>query len=273
MEIFYIVIFTLPWLVVFFQYRHYRKNKELFRQQINQVALPYFKSQMNPHFIKNVLQTLNYLILCDTRENANQCLKKFSVLVDKTLRHAEMGLISLSEEIELLEVYIELQHIRFPDKFDFTKEGSDGKPTIFVDPSIDPDEWFIPPMLVQPFVENAIVHGLEPKPDKGELHISFQKTGGFLECIIADNGIGRKASERMKGPDLLEKKPNGIGMKNVRNRISVLEQAFKINIGYRISDQDENMQTGTIVSLKVPSNLGKLEEFKVIEYENLILNK
>ena len=188
-------------LIIGLQHNMLRKRANHFRLRLQQVALPYFKSQMNPHFIKNLLQTINFFILFDSKENASKYLKKFSILVDKTLKHSDQELITLADEIEILEIYIELQSLRFPDKFDFFPISSATglhKPTIFLAPEINPLETKIPPMVIQPFVENAIVHGLEPKSRKGFISVSFSKENNLLNCMISDNGIGRKASQDMQ---------------------------------------------------------------------------
>lgn len=245
-------------LIIGLQHKMLRQKDNHFRLRLQQVALPYFKSQMNPHFIKNLLQTINFFILFDSKENASKYLKKFSILVDKTLKQSDQELITLADEIEILEIYIELQSLRFPDKFDFSPISSGAvrhKPTIFLSREINPLETKIPPMVIQPFVENAIVHGLEPKSSKGFISVSFSKENNLLNCMISDNGIGRKASQDMqKNSDT----SNGIGLKNVFRRLALLEETLKISINLEVSDLNpDDTDTGTVVLIGLPAKFPK----------------
>lgn len=244
-------------LVIIMQQLNLRRSAGLFRLRLQQVALPYFKSQMNPHFIKNLLQTINYFILFDSKENASKYLKKFSILVDKTLKQSDQELISLADEIEILEIYLELQSLRFPDKFDFIpmdKDDATQKSTITVSAEINPAEIRIPPMVIQPFVENAIVHGLEPKGSKGFITVSFSKEDNLLNCMITDNGIGREASRQLQKNENYKNNSNGIGLKNVFRRLSLLEETMKISIHLEVSDLcPGEADTGTMVLVRLPA--------------------
>jgi len=226
---------------------------------------------MNPHFIKNLLQTINYFILFDSKENASKYLKKFSVLVDKTLKLADIELISLTDEIEILEHYLELQNLRFPNKFDFIPIASvNTKPTIIVAEDINPLEIKIPPMVVQPFVENAIVHGLEPKATKGTIEINFSKESNLLICKITDNGIGRKASQQLKKAENHIENNNGIGLKNVFQRLSLIEETLKISIHLDVSNLNDNEKdTGTVITIKLPAKFPKASN-KPTDFDSLI---
>lgn len=246
--------------IITMQHLMLKRRAKLFKTHLQHVALPYFKSQMNPHFIKNLLQTINYFILFDSKENASKYLKKFSVLVDKTLKLADVELISLADEIEILELYLELQNQRFPNKFDFIpiSTATDNlKPTITVAGNINPLEIKIPPMVVQPFVENAIVHGLEPKSTKGLINISFSQESNLMICRITDNGIGRKASQRFKKSNN-NGENNGIGLKNVFQRLSLIEETLNISIHLDVSNlNDDEEDTGTVITLKLPAKFPK----------------
>lgn len=258
--IFLLVIMVLAGAVTM-QHLMLKRRTKLFKTHLHHVALPYFKSQMNPHFIKNLLQTINYFILFDSKENASKYLKKFSILVDKTLKLADVELITLADEIEILELYLELQNQRFPNKFDFTPISSATdkvRSTITVSENIDPLETKIPPMVVQPFVENAIVHGLEPKTTKGAIGISFSQESNLLICRITDNGIGRKASQQLKKNNHNNGENNGIGLKNVFRRLSLIEETLSISIHLDVSNLCENEKdTGTVITLKLPAMFPK----------------
>jgi sensor histidine kinase YesM len=267
-----IIISVLLFVIVIMQHYYYSAQRRRYEKGIYQVALPYFKSQMNPHFIKNLLQSVNYLILFDDKRNASNCLKKFSTLVDHTLKYSEVQLISLDKEIALLENYLSLQHIRFSNKFDFIAQADDPeKATINVAPDICAEEVNIPPMVIQPFVENAIVHGLEPLKEKGWLTIKFFQDSKYLHCVVTDNGIGRKASAELhkrafNGAD------NGISTKNITRRINIIKKIVGVDINLVISDLNKENESGTVVAISFPKAIDDMYEFKSVDFENLVFN-
>jgi|GEM_PF-2191759 len=261
MDIVFLIVIVVLAGAVTMQHLMLKRRTKLFKTHLHHVALPYFKSQMNPHFIKNLLQTINYFILFDSKENASKYLKKFSILVDKTLKLADVELITLADEIEILELYLELQNQRFPNKFDFApiSLATDKiRSTITISGNINPLETKIPPMVVQPFVENAIVHGLEPKSTKGAIGISFSQESNLLICRITDNGIGRKASQQLKKSNNNKGENNGIGLKNVFRRLSLIEETLNISIHLDVSNlSDDEKDTGTVITLKLPAKFPK----------------
>jgi LytS/YehU family sensor histidine kinase len=147
------------------------------------------KSQMNPHFLFNALNTIQAYIYTNDKENASVYLGKFSELTRRILEMSNKDCVPLSEEIKSLSLYLELEKIRFEDLLHYTFE---------VDPALQPDFVYIPSMLIQPYVENAIKHGLLHKKDDRQLWIKFIKERDCLMVIIDDNGIGRKRSAQLK---------------------------------------------------------------------------
>lgn len=256
MKTVFIISIALLLAVIIIQHLTLKRRTRLFKTHLHHVALPYFKSQMNPHFIKNLLQTINYFILFDSKENASKYLKKFSILVDKTLKLADIELITLADEIEILELYLELQNLRFPNKFDFIPLSSDSKKvksTITITGNLNPEKVKIPPMVIQPFVENAIVHGLEPKTSKGKINIDFSIASNLLICKITDDGIGRKASKKLN-TNRVKSTNNGIGLKNVFHRLSLIEETLNISIQLDVNDLYKNENDpGTAITLKLPA--------------------
>lgn len=141
------------------------------------------RAQMNPHFLFNSMNSIRALILEEDNLNASEYLSKFSTLLRSILKNSELNLVLLSEETKTLELYLELESLRFADDFKFR---------IDIDPSIDTDFVRIPPLIMQPFVENAVWHGLLPKKNADKLlHISIVRREDFLICEIEDNGVGR----------------------------------------------------------------------------------
>ena len=154
------------------------------------------------------------------------------------MENSEEDFIPLSKEIELLELYTKLEHFRFQDKFDYE---------IKVDPSINVEDFVIPPMLLQPYVENAVWHGLRYKEEKGMLKIHFNKFNEETVLItIEDDGIGREKSKALKTEH--QKKQKSKGMGNIKKRIAILNEMYQDKVDVRVEDVFEN-QEGTLVKL------------------------
>jgi hypothetical protein len=199
------------------------------------------RAQMNPHFIFNSLNSVNNYISKNNERAANKYLAKFSKLMRQVLEYSQVEFISLTNEIEILQLYVELEHERFKDKFDFK---------FIVDDSINTDAYTIPPMLVQPFIENAIWHGLRYKEETGLLEVLFTDKGDHVEITVKDNGIGRLKSQALKTVN--QKKHNSSGMRNVESRTEMIQAVFKTKINYEISDLPDG--SGTCVLLKLYQN-------------------
>ena len=216
-------------------YFFYRSNKQQ-KLANNLLALKSLRSQMNPHFIFNALNSVNNFIAKSDERSANRYLSDFSTLMRAVLENSDEDFIPLSKELELLELYTKLEHSRFSDKFDYR---------ITVDEDIDIDAFQIPPMLLQPYIENAIWHGLRYREDKGFLQIGIkQKDKLALEISITDNGIGRKNSAALKTQN--QKKQKSKGMGNIKKRIEILNDMYKDKVDVIISDLETN-GTGTKV--------------------------
>ncbi|WP_348647003.1 histidine kinase [Arenibacter sp. S6351L] len=216
-------------------YFFYRSNKQQ-KLANNLLALKSLRSQMNPHFIFNALNSVNNFIAKSDERSANRYLSDFSTLMRAVLENSDEDFIPLSKELELLELYTKLEHSRFSDKFDYA---------IIVDEDIDIDAFQIPPMLLQPYIENAIWHGLRYREDKGFLKIELkQKDRHALEISITDNGIGRKNSAALKTQN--QKKQKSKGMGNIKKRIEILNDMYKDKVDVFISDLETN-GTGTKV--------------------------
>ncbi len=235
-----IVIYFLVGLTILLLLAAYLMFRNMKQQRYanNLLALKSLRSQMNPHFIFNALNSVNTFIATNDERTANRYLTDFSLLMRAVLENSEEDFIPLEKEIELLKLYVQLEHFRFQDKFDYTVE---------VDPQIDVGEYMIPPMLLQPYVENAVWHGLRYKSEKGILSIHFQKkTSHSIEIIITDNGIGRKKSKELK--TLNQKLQRSRGMGNIKKRIAILNKMYKDKVDVFISDLEDNTE-GTQVKL------------------------
>lgn len=236
--IIYSLIFgmVLMGLTTFLYYRSSRQQK----LANNLLALKSLRTQMNPHFIFNALNSVNNFIAKSDERSANRFLSDFSVLMRSVLENSEEDFIPLSKELELLELYIKLEHSRFMDKFDYQ---------INIGEKIDIEAYQIPPMLLQPYIENAIWHGLRYKEEKGYLKVEINEVGkDILEITIADNGVGRKNSAALKTEN--QKKQKSKGMGNIKKRIQILNDMYKNKVDVTVTDLLED-QTGTKVTLKL----------------------
>lgn len=213
-------------LAAFFFYRSNQQQK----LANNLLALKSLRSQMNPHFIFNALNSVNNYISKSDERSANRYLSDFSKLMRSVLENSEEDFIPLAKELELLELYIKLEHSRFPEKFDYK---------LNVDGNLDVSDFQIPPMLLQPYIENAIWHGLRYKKEKGVLEVSINsKSNDELQILILDDGIGRKKSAELKTVN--QKKQKSKGMGNIRQRVAILNDMYGDKVSVEISDLKTN---------------------------------
>ncbi|QXP60177.1 histidine kinase [Olleya sp. HaHaR_3_96] len=224
-------------LTAYLMYKYIKQQK----LANNLLALKSLRSQMNPHFIFNALNSVNSFIATNDERTANKYLSDFSKLMRAVLENSEEDFIPLQKEIELIELYTKLEHFRFKDKFEYT---------IDVDKTIDIEAYQIPPMLLQPYIENAVWHGLRYKTDMGVLHISIiKKQKGVIAITIADNGIGRKKSKSLKTEN--QQKHNSKGLGNIKKRVSILNQMYKDKVDVLIDDNGTEGDVGTKVVVTI----------------------
>ena len=229
-------------LLILLAYFMYRTNKQQ-KLANNLLALKSMRSQMNPHFIFNALNSVNSFIAVNDERNANRYLSEFSVLMRSVLENSDEDFIPLTKEIELLELYVKLEHNRFKDKFDYR---------INVDKNINLEQFSIPPMLLQPYIENAIWHGLRYKKEKGNLEISINlKEAETVSIVIIDDGIGREKSESLKTKNQLKQKSKG--MSTIKNRIAILNDMYKERVSVNVTNVLETGE-GTKVELLLKRN-------------------
>ncbi len=211
------------------------------QNRLAEEKLTALRSQMNPHFIFNCLNSIQQFILTGDVDNANKYLSQFSKLIRLVLQYSENNFISLEEEINMLELYLSLEKTRFGNSFEYK---------ILIDHELDTDEIKIPNLMVQPFVENAIWHGLMHKPGDRKININFQlKNEQFIICEVTDNGIGRKRAAEIKEMKSVELKHKSRGMQLIKDKIEVLRQQFKSEVLIEISDVQCN--TGEICGTRV----------------------
>ena len=213
-------------------------KERLFKSQL--VAI---RSQMNPHFIYNVLNTVQGLLYDNRKTEVGNLLGNFSDLMRKTLQASDRQLHSLEEEIENISLYLELEKARFDKDFEYKIE---------LELKEDPSDLIIPSMLLQPFAENAVKHGLMHKAGKKKLLISFSQTDNGLNVRIEDNGIGREQSYHINQRN--KSKPTSFATKAIAERIELFNRLYNQKIKYDIIDQYDAMKnpTGTAIHLFIP---------------------
>ncbi|UTW62410.1 histidine kinase [bacterium SCSIO 12741] len=241
-----VIIFSLIGGLLILSLAFYRINREsVKKRKANQMlALKSLRSQMNPHFIFNALNSVNGYISRNEERKANKYLSEFSRLMRLVLENSKQELVPLKDELELLALYLKLEHSRFEDRFEYQLE---------VDENLNPDQYDIPPMLVQPFVENAVWHGLRYlEGEPGELKVHFSMADKDLKVIIEDNGIGRQKSQQLKTKN--QQKSQSTGLRNTENRIKLINRLYQTDYDILIEDLHPDQEnTGTRVSLTIPA--------------------
>ena len=202
------------------------------------IALQSLRREMNPHFIFNSLNSVNHFIATNNELEANQYLTKFSKLMRGVMENSTDDFIPLQQELDLLQNYLALEKTRFADKFDYEIE---------VDENLNMQSLQVPGMLVQPFLENAIWHGLRYRAEKGFLKLSFEKNERYLKVIVEDNGIGIEESKKQKTQH--QKTREGRGMKNTLERIQLLNDLYKKDITCSVKDKENH--NGVLVIIQI----------------------
>ncbi len=217
-----------------------RRTEEIRRVKA-EAEISALRSQMNPHFIFNCLNTVDSYILTNKTDEASEFLNKFSKLIRQILENSRQELIPILQDFNALELYIKLEQERSFPKFQYK---------ISIDDTLENETYFIPSMLIQPFVENAILHGLRHKKEGGELKISIKKTDNQIVCLIEDNGIGREHSAKINATKQSNK--SSVGIQLTKDRIQKIAEMYNQSATIELSDLSEENNTGTIVEIKLP---------------------
>lgn len=230
-----LLILLIVMIASYFIYRSAQASKTA-----NQLlALKSLRSQMNPHFIFNALNSVNHFIAQQDERTANKFLSEFSQLMRLVLENSQEDFIPLYKEQEILTLYLKLEHYRFRDKFDYE---------INIDEEVSAESVEVPPMLIQPYIENAVWHGLRYKETKGKLVLNISTEKDFLVVEITDDGIGRKKSAELKTTN--QRKHNSTGLKNIQERLQIINKVYKTH--YRVDIEDLTTEGGTRVKIYLP---------------------
>jgi len=216
---------------------------ELKEQEALQYKLRSLISQMNPHFIFNVLNSIQYHVLEENKEIAIESISQFSKLVRTSLNHSDKDLITLKQEIDFLTTYLHLETERFRGKLFYEMTFAD---------DIDANDTMLPPMLLQPFIENAIVHGIGNKEEKGCIKIHFEMKDNMLQCEIEDDGVGREKASEFKQLKTGTYESKGMGLTEVR--MQMLNNSIGSGFSATIHDLvlPDGLAGGTKVVISMP---------------------
>lgn len=227
-----------------------KKDQEKYKQQLLNLEMNALRSQMNPHFLFNSLNSIKNYVVSKSRDEAADYLTSFSKLMRMILENSRKKFMTLDEELKMIALYIEMECTRLNHSFEYD---------IKVDSDIDL-EFLLPPMLLQPYVENAIWHGLMGKYGHKQLTVSIKAIPNGISCIIRDNGIGRKASMQNKRGATNSKK--SLGMKITSDRFKIFNQLYNIETSCTTTDlyNDKNEAIGTEVIISLPKIDNRMNE-------------
>jgi ligand-binding sensor domain-containing protein len=241
---FSIIITTTGLVFILFRQRiqTIKKNSAI-KRRLLETELKALRTQMNPHFIFNSLNSINRFILQNNRTQASEYLTKFSKLVRMILQNSQASLITLESELESLKLYLEMEALRFDNHFTYNISVSD---------ELDSSVLRIPPLIIQPYVENAIWHGLMHKEEKGKLDIEVSQKNNFLFLKITDDGIGRKKAAELVSKSAIKHK--SMGLRITAERIAIMQSGNDSPSPVVINDlvNADGSAAGTEVIIKIP---------------------
>jgi ligand-binding sensor domain-containing protein len=240
-----IIVFLVLSITAIFIYRLKQVRKEeRIKNRLLQSEITSLRSQMNPHFIFNSLNSIQDFIFRNEKEYANDYLVSFSSLIRLVLDNSSSNYTTIAKECEFLELYLKLEQLRFNNKFDYE---------ISVDHKLNPELVEIPTMILQPVVENSLLHGIAPKKERSLLKVRFEGDHKSITCSIEDNGVGRKKINSEKIP---LHRHSSFGLQAIYDRINILNSMQPRHINFALIDlQDINgLPSGTSVQFTVTQN-------------------
>ncbi len=244
---YFIGICLLVLMIAIYLFGRYRNNQKMktenlqnsYEMQLSKLESDALRSQINPHFIFNTLNSIKFYTLKKSKQETMDFISKFSTLIRQVLENSRQNLISAEDELGAIKSYLEIEKLRFDNSFDFSIE---------VDPNVDLN-FLITPMIIQPFIENAIWHGLMHKDGIRNLHIRYKQEQKTLICEVEDNGIGRIAAQEISKN---KSHKSSLGIKITEDRLKQLEALYEIQCTFEIIDlySDDNKALGTKVIIR-----------------------
>jgi len=241
---YWIISFVILLFVIATLYFLYRQRLLRNQKRIITLEQDVLRAQMNPHFIFNALNSIKHYIINNDQKNAVYYLNKFSKLVRKILESSKLKEVTLEEELETTALYMNIENIRFSNEISYT---------MIVEESLDLKKIKVPPLILQPFLENALWHGLSSKKDNKKITLTIVKPSeNFIQIVIEDNGIGRKASAEIKSNKVINRKSIGIDL--TKERLNNFIKNFKNPFSLIFDDLVDNhgIALGTKITLEIP---------------------
>lgn len=245
LKYFMLIAFGLILIIIALFFLYYKQRLQSREQQLSlsniDIQQRLLRSQMNPHFLFNSLSSIQGFIASNEKEKAGKFLARYASLMRIILEHTSQEVIPLEQEKTALKAYLSLEQMRFNNIFSYD----------IVCPDLDAEFVGIPPMLIQPYVENAVVHGLRNKKENGKLLISFHKEADYLICNITDNGIGREAALQLSKEK--DRTHRSMALNLTRERIQLINEQTKSNMSVSIEDlvSTDGQALGTSVTLRI----------------------
>lgn len=239
-------LFLLLIGLIVFLYTRNVKEKEAEKAKVNKriadLELMALRAQMNPHFLFNTLSSIQHFVSANNTEEALRYLSKFAKLMRVVLDNSKRKEISINDELNAIQLYLDLEKLRFKNKFDYTIDIGEG-----IDPSYDE----IPSMLIQPYLENAILHGINNKREIGHIWVKLSHEGDNIVCRIEDDGVGRSKAAKMQENRSKEHKSQGMNI--TRDRLSIINRVTESGLSVVVEDLFPGQEnTGTRVIIYVP---------------------
>lgn len=240
---FILLLLTIGVLLYFHSKNAAKRKISEMNNKLSEITHANLRQQMNPHFIFNTLNSIQYYMYQHDKIATNNYLTKFSRLIRKILENSQHTLVPVKDELDVIQLYLELETLRFKEKFTYE---------IIIDEEIDTLTYKIPTMLIQPYVENAVCHGLINKPDQGLLTIKMQLCDLHICCTVEDNGIGREAAMEIKKQK--DTPHSSLGTKITESRINITNAIYGTNLKVIFTDLKDaaNNPCGTRVELHLP---------------------
>ncbi|HEY1202117.1 MAG TPA: histidine kinase, partial [Niastella sp.] len=241
--LFVAVVGFFAWLIIR-RIRKREQEKTATTKRISELEQLSRKAQMNPHFIFNSLNSIQQYVMDADVAGANKFISGFSRLIRQTLDFSSKPEISLEEELDYLTNYLDIERTRLEDAFSWA---------VNIDNAVHTADYYIPPMILQPFVENSVRHGLRFRKDKaGKVTISVKRDGDYLVCILEDNGVGRKAAMKYKSISPINYQSKGMSLTADRIDMFNKEHAQKISMQIDDLEDDEQNALGTRLTIRFP---------------------
>lgn len=243
-----IIIAISIWITMVWRIKKIRKKHEVERKilaiqkQVFELEQKSLRLQMNPHFLFNSLNSIQSFVIEKDIDKTIYYLSRFSQLMRLVLNNSQQTFVVLQDELKVIRLYLDLERLRYENIFDYI---------IIIDPDIDEEFTAIPPMIIQPYIENAIIHGLIHKKQQGELRIELKLIEDHILCIIQDNGIGRAAAIKIREQSGISHKSSG--MLITQERLDILNKKSKDQISVKVIDLKNNNETaiGTRIELMI----------------------